>query len=255
MSPHAASSLITDLVEMAKSHEELPAIRIQLLEAKGENEALLDIIRNLELKAIDRNSEIDRLHSTIRSLEVARDDAELRFLEADDRTEKALAFVRTTFGNAGSLIQALDPKPITSSEPEPKPVWHGDLPKDIAGAAVRVEPEVSVPVDPTKNAAVDTQSLNVDHLQPNATIQTEGQSEPGPTAVGSMQVASTTEQSNAESELVGSQGSVAYTDAPIGPYSGKRYYDHQFYVSLVGWLAGGGTEESYNWRPAPQMIG
>jgi len=33
-----------------------------------------------------------------------------------------------------------------------------------------------------------------------------------------------------------------------GPYHGKHYVDHPFYVSLNHWLEGGGTEEDYYWR-------
>lgn len=232
MSPHAANSLVHDLVQMAQAMEQLPQVREELAHAVNQLDGAHEHIQRLELKLIDRKVEADELHAQIKQLEVARDDAELRFLEADDRTEKALAFVRTTFGNAGALIQALDPKP--SSEPEPKPVWHGDLPKDVAGAAVRVEPDPQAHTPPA---------------DPNAEIikAAEGQSEPGPTA----------SETTTPSETA-SLDTVQASDVPMpsaGPYSGKRYYDHSFYVSLVGWLAGGGTQEDYEWRPASQMIG
>ncbi len=39
------------------------------------------------------------------------------------------------------------------------------------------------------------------------------------------------------------------------PYEGKRYYDHPVYMTLAAWQDGGGTEDDYNWRPAPYKSG
>ena len=112
MSPHAAGSLIADLVEMAKASETLPLIQADLDRANEAIEAYAKQVQRLELQAIDRKAEIDTLQSTIRTTEASRDDAEFRFLEIEDRLQSALAFVRTVFGNAGALIQALDPPKV-----------------------------------------------------------------------------------------------------------------------------------------------
>ena len=112
MSPHAAGSLIADLVEMAKASETLPLIQADLDRANEAIEAYAKQVQRLELQAIDRKAEIDTLQSIIRTTEASRDDAEFRFLEIEDRLQSALAFVRTVFGNAGALIQALDPPKI-----------------------------------------------------------------------------------------------------------------------------------------------
>ena len=85
MSPHAAGSLIADLVEMAKASETLPLIQADLDRANEAIEAYAKQVQRLELQAIDRKAEIDALQSIIRTTEASRDDAEFRFLEIEDR--------------------------------------------------------------------------------------------------------------------------------------------------------------------------
>jgi hypothetical protein len=220
MSPHAQTSFVNDLVVMAKAYEELPGVREELRTTRDQLDAAVATVQRLELKLIDRASQIDVLNSSIRQLEVSRDDAELRFLEADDRTEKALAFVRTTFGNAGQLLQALEPPKLASAASEAVPeAPQGPFGTSETQSSERTEGAVSVQQDPTAS---------------------------------SLDAPSTSELSIAEStDTAKSEG----TGNASGPYSNKRYYDHPFYVSLIGWLAGGGTEEDYTWRPNQQMIG
>lgn len=128
MSPHAINSLVSDLVAMAQATERLPIAEQELSEARQEITAKYDTIQRLELKLIDRAAEIDTLHRSIRELEVAKDAAETMFLEADDRTSRALDFVKATFGTAGALIQALEPQrpePVTE-RPFVTPSAEGD---------------------------------------------------------------------------------------------------------------------------------
>jgi hypothetical protein len=129
MTGHQINSLVGDLVAMAQAMEKLPLVEAALDEARIELDHKVSTIQRLELKLMDRAGEIDKLNASIRELEVAKDVAETMFLEADDRTARALDFVKTMFGSAGSLIQALEPVKA-QPEPEAKPVWHGDLPKD-----------------------------------------------------------------------------------------------------------------------------
>jgi hypothetical protein len=226
MSPHAQQSFVNDLVAMARAFEELPLVREELRDTQARLDAALSTVQRLELKLIDHKNEITDLIYQVSAMEASRDDAELRFLEADDRTEKALAFVRSTFGNAGALIQALDPKP------EPK-----------------VESESPLPEAGTFTALSGEDGVAPDHGQSSEPVPTvepmpKGQSEPDPTGQAGQPIAEKI------AEVLPSE-----TNVVSGPYVGKRYHDHQFYVSLHGWLEGGGTEEDYTWRPSAQMIG
>ena len=218
MSPHAANSLITDLVEMAKASERLPIAELELSEARQDLHSKGDHIQRLELRAHEYKAEIEALHAAIRDLEVARDDAELRFLEADERTASALAFVRTVFGNAGSLIQALDPPRAV------EPV-----------VVVQSSPLPDAPLTPSSNEPV-----NEPQEAPVSPIGSQGQSDTTPM-----------EPSSASD---GEQTIGPASDPSPGPYANKRYIDHPGWVSRSDWLAGGGTDESYDWRESGQHV-
>lgn len=129
MSPNVGN-FVHDLVEMAKAMEALPSVQLDLHNAQVEIDRLQGTVQRLELKLIDRANEIDQLRLSVREAEVAKDAAETMFLEADDRTARAVEFIKAQFGAAGSLIQALEPaKPqpmveetVQHIEPIPTPV-------------------------------------------------------------------------------------------------------------------------------------
>lgn len=273
MSPHAANSLIGDLVEMAKAAESMPILQSQLKACEEKIAEMGAHIQRLELRAHDYKAEIEGLHSQIRTLEVSRDDAELRFLEADDRTEKALAFVRSVFGNAGQLLQALEPPKaeepkeveVTSSAPSSayasdgavSPGEQGPLAQpEAASIGSQGSPQESGEraADPTANSPFGNESQIVAsqdaETKEDAAPRTiaEGQSEVPPTAQASPEPVNSTSamsQDGAEQDK---------RPDPAKPYVGKKYHDHPYYVSLSGWLAGGGTEESYHWRPEARGV-
>jgi hypothetical protein len=226
MSPHAANSLVHDLVQMAQAMEQLPMVRDELRDTQARLDAALNTVQRLESKLMDRATEIEGLHIQIRDLEVARDNAELSFLEAEDRTEKALAFVRTVFGNAGQLLQAVEP----------------------VKEELKAEP-VSVQTDPSTHYEEARSSLG--QVNPEGQVsgelsgEAQGQSEWDPITASTQ-----TSQSLEPSQAVGDASTVEKVSTePDGKYANKRYYDHTYYVPLSAWLAGGGTEESYNWLP------
>lgn len=180
MTGHQINSLVGDLVAMAQAMERLPQVEAELDRANTVIEDQAKAIQRLEIKLIDAKAEADALQSTIRTLEASRDDAEFRFLEAEDRTASALAFVRTVFGNAGALIQALDPPkaiepvkvasdlppndPVVSVQPDPfdateatgsDPVVFGNLvtiSADASSPQDQSNPVVSVQQDPTASS-------------------------------------------------------------------------------------------------------
>lgn len=100
MSGHHVGDLASSFVEMAKAYEELPRVKAELQQAQTSVQASYDTIQRLELKLIDRSNKIDELHAKVREAEVARDDAELRFLEADDK----LGRVAQAIAAAGEVV-------------------------------------------------------------------------------------------------------------------------------------------------------
>lgn len=207
MSPHAVSNFVGDLVEMAKAFEELPKVREELVHVKGECTAFQDMIQSREVHILSLKAELEAAQATIRSLEVARDDAELRFLEADDRANHSIVALRTIAANLGSAITVLDP-------PKPEPV-------QAQPVEVKEEPPISSWATP------------------------EGQSVADPTTN-----ANDGGGSSEQTSVISSATEDATSDKPKpGPYASKRYYDHQFYVNREQWIAGGGSEADYDWRP------
>ena len=119
MSPHAANSLVHDLVEMAKAMETLPQVRQELGDANIAIERLAKQVQSLELRLIDRANEIDSLNTQVRKAEAERDSAESMFLETDD---KLLAFRRLVSAfstDAATLLRAQEPEPQTHINADP----------------------------------------------------------------------------------------------------------------------------------------
>lgn len=228
MSPHAANSLVHDLVQMAQAMEQLPQVQLDLSNAHADIDRKADHIQRLELKLIDRANEIDNLNQRIRELEVAKDEAETMFLEAEDRTTRATDFVKNIFGSAGSLIQALEPpKP----QPTPEPT---------------VEAKPDPMPEPTGTANIDSQST----LGPitNEPTKDEGVSvQVDPTTVH------TPDSMSWEPSQVDGDVSTAANTSIDGPYTGLRYYNVPNYISRGTWIHGGGTEADYDWRPTPTV--
>lgn len=239
MSPNI-NSFVGDLVEMARAMEELPQVKAALLQMQNANLELSDAIAHREERIIELKTEIEAKASTIRSLEVARDDAELRFLEADDRTQRALGFVKTMFGSAGGLIQALEPQvaqpePVAETLTEAHAVTEQEV-RPFDGPSASEETSQSKPIDSTSEVVMTGDPSNVDSWASG-----RGQSEADPTLMP------------VDHTQAGVQEPIE--TKPSGRYSGKRYYDWPTYVSLTNWIAEGGTEEDWHWRPQARPAG
>lgn len=110
MSPHNVNNFVSDLVEMAKAMERVPLLERELADARH-------VLDEMGKQADGLRSDIDQakayastLEQKVHDLEVAKDQAETMFLEADDRFNRTLDFVKTAFGSAGALIQAVEVK-------------------------------------------------------------------------------------------------------------------------------------------------
>jgi len=132
MSP-SVGNFVHDLVEMAKAMEELPIVRAELEHTQASNLRLSEIVGEREESILKYKAEIERLQEAVRNAEVSRDDAELRFLEADDHISAFRRLVSAFSSDAAGLLRAMEPvktEPVVEAKPEPVYPWHGDLEAD-----------------------------------------------------------------------------------------------------------------------------
>lgn len=232
MSPHV-NNFVTDLVAMAKAMEELPEVKRELEHAISDNEHCIKTIQARELHIIELKTEVEKHLSTIRSLEVARDDAELRFLELDEKARKVVNTLNEIMGLSDSIQSKVRDAKELIDLPKPQP-----MPEPITVPITEQGQSASSPTVGT----VETSSYTIE-TAPITHGETSGQSEPLPTAT-SMENQSTSAPSTVENmDTV-----VASEPTPL-PYSGLRYHEYHSWVSLDNWLTGGGTQENYDWRP------
>jgi hypothetical protein len=271
MSPHV-NNFVTDLVTMAKAMEELPQVQHELEVANGRiatlNESLLARDTDLE----QARNYAASLEQKVRDTEVAKDQAETMFLEADERTSRAVDFIKATFANAGALLQALEP-----AKPEEPRKTLGELVREANAAPQADSPTASVPTgtemddtferiaaaslppsetgvsvsaDPTgahtsdssysKTEAIDASASTVDH---SLTSASSGESATDPTAAAATDLSQT-----ASSSIANSTDAAGMNTEPTRPFTNRRYIDVPGWVSHEDWLAGGGTTINYYWR-------
>lgn len=268
MSPHAVNSFVSDLVTMAQAMERLPQIEHELSAANAE---VHDWKARYDLLALDleqSRSYATKLEAAVHDAEVAKDAAETMFLQADDRTMRAVEFIKAQFGAAGSLIQALEPeraKPVAEETVREETLVH---PLDRQGGWHNEEiitPQVSevkpIAANPT---ASETHSFTHETAPVSAETSTsvgsghlgsidppQGQSEPDPTA-GKETTSHRTESSGSgvqsETDTISSVPNWAAPAAPDTkpqPYAGLSYQDYPRYVSYNDWIDGGGTSDTY----------
>ena len=70
-----------------------------------------------------------------------------------------------------------------------------------------------------------------------------GQSASDPTSAHTPDSSPTTQECN------GTVQTVERSSTDPQPYAGLRYHDYPSYVSYSNWIAGGGTDADYHWRP------
>ncbi len=243
MTQERVNSFVGDLVQMAQAFEELPRVKDELFHSRAELSGALNTVQSLELRIIDLKVELEDRASTIRALEVARDDAELRFLEADEKASKVLGMLDNIKDQALVATKTLEvPKP----QPEP-----------VAEVVQSMEEVQAQPVETHSspwegNGGGMSQPLTPDPVYPAL----PGQSEAGPT----VQVRSNETGSAATSATVSQTENVfqqpmiesLQATAKAGLFAGLRYYDYPSYVRHDDWINNGGTEEDYNWRPGKE---
>lgn len=233
MTGHQINSLVGDLVAMAQAMERLPQVEA---ECRMRDETITAMRKNLE--ELDADLEQARsyaasLEQKVRDAEVAKDQAETMFLEADERTSRALDFIKATFGNAGSLIQALEPV-----KEVPVPLEHtlssghmeaGSSGQSMAGSTALNEiSHFEAGVQGQSEAPLPDVPLTTDHSAPL----------PVPSA----------DAAHGSNDSWAGPASTDTPPAPKPPFSGVNYIDVKGWHSREDWLAGGGTNESYDFR-------
>lgn len=111
-------SVLTSIKEAADAYERLPQLETQISDlnldlAKAQGHAM-----GLESNIIGYKSQIEELNAKVRSLEVERDDASFRALEADDNAHNILTLVQNAASALDQVIEKLDPpKPLLDPMP------------------------------------------------------------------------------------------------------------------------------------------
>lgn len=214
MSPQV-DNFVHSLVEMAKAQEMLPSVQHELAVAQSAINDLYDRINSLGADLVQSRNYAATLEQRCRDLEVARDDAELRFLELDEKAAKVIAWAHQIGDMADSIEAKLEaPKPEPVKEPEPFAITE-DQPT-----------APSTPYAPYGFISTDEQD----------------QSESSPTITN--QDASTTMTEGSPNATTAVNTDTVSTK----PYTGKLYTNYYAWVSRMDWIDGGGTNETYDWR-------
>src|SRR6266403_5592227 len=145
MSP-AVGNFVQDLVEMAKATETLPIVQHENETLKADLSHAQDTIAARETAIISYKQQIEDLHAKVRSLEVERDDASFRVLEAEDTAHSILTQARNAQATLAEVISKLDP-PKPQPEPEPFPQAAPSEPQPALPQAVHSEfpPQIDDP--------------------------------------------------------------------------------------------------------------
>jgi hypothetical protein len=177
MTHHSVNDLASSFVEMAKAYERLPHVESELKVAIGTISDLQNTIQRLELQAIDRNNEIHSLQVSIRKLEEARDDAELRFLECDDAKTTLERTLEGLGKDIASVLAAVQPLP--RAEPTPVviidvPLVDGSLVSPVPFAEGTSQPDASSTDAVSGQSEADPTAAPTTHTDMNSIHTEEG---------------------------------------------------------------------------------
>jgi hypothetical protein len=264
------NNLAASFVAMAQAFEELPKVR-QELEAKSHDfDTAQDMIQNLQLRIMDYKNQLDEANARTRKAEVERDHAETMFLETDSKLDAAKGVLNALMGNASDFLRAVEPpkpepEPVIETTPEPKhdmfpePEYYqkaesAPTPTDASSTASSFNSLLAAPdASAASGESVASSTMGESASSPiSATAQATSSTSDAMTATSSAHLSDAPEVASPSDPTQGTVSSsesglnVSTDSVPsLRPYAGKRYTDVPFYVSLVEWLNGGGTEEAY----------
>lgn len=248
MSP-TTDNFIHSLVEMSKAFEELPSVKSELENARTAANQLADDVQHREESILKLKAELEAKNETIRKVEAERDDAELRFLELDDRVGKVTKKFQAALelmDETDKAIETLHPQP----EPQPEPVKEPTAETGyVADAPI---PEVVHSLDPITAHTPDSQPSgasepSVSTVSTAANPSTEGQSVADPTASSEAGDGALQGTASPTTDAQHTDGASIQAQSTTAPYAGKRWSEvHPRVWNKDEWIAGGGTE--YGWQ-------
>lgn len=263
MSTHNITDLLRELQAGEEARAKIPELQAQSTRYVNTIDKLSQHNQALELSILGYKSTISDLTTKVARLEVERDDAGFRELEAAERVNTLTDTLKTLAGNIGDTLRVIDPP---TPEPVPQPivpdagVLHTapvNVPITNHGAERAADPTAqAVPVGTGTNASMSgaTTTENVSQLTTTEQSPSSGQRVPLPTVdvpatdtsqlqvVGQTSVDTTTnapmlDQAQAYRPFGGDAvGSKPTTDYP----DGKRWYDKPSDMTIAEWVATGG---------------
>jgi septal ring factor EnvC (AmiA/AmiB activator) len=273
MSPNTqqhVSSLVSDLVEMAEATRKLPELQRSLEEFERKSREDGERIARLEQKLMEAAAREDELKAKLRSVEAERDDAGFRQLEAEDKLADLRRTIENSFAAMGQSLAAVngDGKDqsvrMSAIEVQEFAEHREEKRRKVEEAKRQAEEAVRQAEEAKRKAEEEAQrqaeAQPVEASQNPTQPSSDGSSNGGTSAIEhheAPEVASPSDPTPAPTqEPVNSTTATSQVGASEpqrrGKYHGIKYSDWPYYVSLEGWLAGGGTEEDYHWRPAAQ---
>lgn len=123
MTHDRVTDFAASLVEMARSHELVPKLQDHIHNLEEAHRIDGDTIARLEIRIMEMKDTQDAITKKLREVEMERDDASFRLLEAEDRIatiRSVLGTAQVALGNATALVE--EPK----AEPA-KPTEDGEL--------------------------------------------------------------------------------------------------------------------------------
>lgn len=226
--------IISEMSRTAEAAARVPELETQVRNLTIERDRAQVHGQELESHIVSYKARIDDLTSKLRQAEADRDEAAFRNLEADEFRSK----LRALLGDDGSASRI--------AELEAKVKAAEDDAQSHAQRVTELEEERAKAAAEAKSNADNTYQRGP-HYEP------EVQRAPIPTATASTNPEPNVSSGNLDPALSivhGMNESPAPTadPSPPLPYAGKLYINHPGWVSRNDWLAGGGTDETYDWR-------
>jgi len=182
MSPQV-SNFVHELVDMAKAVELVPQLQSEVDQLHSKLSEAERHNQGLETNIISYKQQIEDLASKVRSLEVERDDASFRVLEAVDTAHSVLTQARAAQDILAKVIAKLDPpKPEPETQPQAVP---SEPIVDTAAQSMAATPYEWPPQAPQDQSEADptTTPVYADTPQPIASpiAQDASTADPEPT--------------------------------------------------------------------------
>lgn len=236
MSPHAVNNFVSDLVLMAQAMERLPQVEAELANARRVAEERWDTIEACKADLEQSRTYAASLEAKVRETEASRDDAELRFLELDEKAGNAVHLL-TGLVEGFDLAKSEVARSINFiSPPAPK-----HEPAPIVNEVRPIESLKTAMESGNYTSGIDE---HITHEPPAP--DTQGQSEADPILSSPEHLDGTT---NSESVSAAPSWAAPANPSP-GPYHGKTYSeatrDGYDYISHHDWMLGGGSHENWS---------